>query len=152
MNEIYQGISFIYITFMGWYFVSYLIPYISEKFNRFYYENLFINNYNENDNYNIQSRLEKVETEYELNYLSLIKSNSKIKEDVDKSFKKNEKLEEKLTDLENKLNYLDHSYKRDYNIVRSLGYNNKDNFNNLDIRLNKLEKMINNCVIIPNQS
>lgn len=152
MDEIYQGISLIYITFMGWYFVSYLIPYISEKLNRFYYENLFINNYNENDNYNIQSRLEKVETEYELNYLSLIKSNSKIKEDVDKSFKKNEKLEEKLTDLENKLNYLDHSYKRDYNIVRSLGYNNKDNFNNLDLRLNKLEKMINNCVIIPNQS
>ena len=149
MDEIYQGISLIYITFMGWYFVSYLIPYISEKLNRFYYENLFINNYNENDNYNIQSRLEKVETEYELNYLSLIKSNSKIKEDVDKSF---EKLEEKLTDLENKLNYLDHSYKRDYNIVRSLGYNNKDNFNNLDLRLNKLEKMINNCVIIPNQS
>ena len=152
MDEIYQGISLIYITFMGWYFVSYLIPYISEKLNRFYYENLFINNYNENDNYNIQSRLEKVETEYELNYLSLIKSNSKIKEDLDKSFKKNEKLEEKLTDLENKLNYLDHSYKRDYNILRSLGYNNKDNFNNLDLRLNKLEKMINNCVIIPNQS
>jgi len=152
MNEIYQGFPLFYITFMGWYFVSYLIPYFSEKFNRFYYENLFINNYNENDNYNIQSRLEKVETEYELNYLSLIKSNSKIKEDVDKSFKKNEKLEEKLADLENKLNYLDHSYKRDYNIVRSLGSNNKDNFNNLDLRLNKLEKMINNCVIIPNQS
>ena len=90
MDEIYQGISLIYITFMGWYFVSYLIPYISEKLNRFYYENLFINNYNENDNYNIQSRLEKVETEYELNYLSLIKSNSKIKEDVDKSFKKSQ--------------------------------------------------------------
>ena len=103
-----------YVTVISWYFVSYILPLTSEIFNNMMNKYLYNNEYFNNNN----ERLDKLENEFELNSISMIRN---------------------INELENKLNYLDLTYKRDLNSINR-------NINDLKDRIHTIEDQINNIV------
>jgi DNA repair exonuclease SbcCD ATPase subunit len=103
-----------YLTIISWYFVSYILPLTSEIFNNMMNKYLYNHEYFNDNN----ERLDKLENELELNSISMIRN---------------------INELENKLNYLDLTYKRDLNNVNR-------NINDFKDRVHIIEDQINNIV------
>lgn len=103
-----------YLTIISWYFVSFILPLTSEIFNNMINKYLYNHEYFNDNN----ERFEQLENEFELNNISMIRN---------------------MNEIENKLNYLDLTYKRDLNNVNR-------NINDFKDRVHIIEDQINNIV------
>ena len=116
----YQIIYVGYLAFVGLFTFEYIVPFVSEKFNKMYYDHLFIQ---DDRNITIQyldDKIYKIEQETESFHI---------------------KIKGLINDLENKLNYLDLSYKRDIKLE-------KNNMLNLKDRIYIVEKELKNSIIL----
>ena len=115
------------ITFFGWFTFTYIVPKISERFNKIYYDHFYIQDERNDDIEYFNNKLYEIDIQHEL----------KIKN-----------VERLIESLEQKINYIDNVQDKAIYLNKNNIFDLKDRVHTIEDQINTLIKNINNSVLV----
>ena len=124
-----------FATFVGWVSFEYIVPRVSARFNKMYYDYLFIqDDRNDTDIQFLNEKLENSEIQFYLRHKELERTTENFMETIEK--------------FEDKLNYFELTLKRENDLRKRDIFDLKDRVHTLEDQINTLIGKINNSVLV----
>jgi len=124
-----------FVTFLGWVSFEYIVPRVSARFNKMYYDYLFIqDDRNDTDIQFLNEKLEDSDIQSYLRHKELERTTNNLMEMIEK--------------FEDKLNYFELTLKRENDLRKRDIFDLKDRVHTLEDQINTLIGKINNSVLV----